>query len=585
MDTPTRGPWLAFPRVLWLSLLAALVLALPTVWLGFLSDDFGHLLILEGLPSLGSPYDLFRFASGDPATLKPLVDQGPYPWWTLPELKLVFWRPLSSALAVMDHALFGRDARGWHLHSVAWYLGMVAVLGALLRRFLPGAIGALALFLFAIDGSHFMVTGWLANRNALVAAVPALLGLWMHLEWRESHRPWALPLSLAGLAVGLLGGETALGLFAYVLAYELLGARGPIKERLRSIAPAALLGLGYLVLYKARGYGAYGSGSYMDPLGEPGRFLLGALEKLPVLLGALVLEVPADIWMASASVRPVLVGLGLLGLGMLALLVRAAWPSLTEDERRHSRWLFLGAALSLLPVMSTFPANRLLLVPSLGSLVAVAVVLVFAWRSRARGWRPRGVAAGASVLALTHLVLAPLLWPGMFLLFRQFGTQAEPIYQTVADELDYQRLPGQRVVLLPAPIPGFTLYLPMILATRGMPRPLAWWSLSMSMEPHVLTRTGPSSLELSLTRGHFLTNEFEKVFRSPNTHPLPAGSRVELQGMRVTVLEADAEGPTRLGFDFDLPLEDPSFVFLGWKDGQLRRTTPPPVGARVALSP
>ncbi len=68
--------------------------------------------------------------------------------------------------------------------------------------------------------------GWLANRNALVSTTAALLGLVMHLEWREARRPWALALSLVGFAVGLAAGETALGVLAYLLAYELLGARG-----------------------------------------------------------------------------------------------------------------------------------------------------------------------------------------------------------------------------------------------------------------------------------------------------------------------------------------------------------------------
>ncbi|MCY1073037.1 hypothetical protein [Archangium lansingense] len=583
MDTSSRGRWFAFPRILWLSLVAALVLTLPTAWIGFVSDDYVHLLILEGFPAPGTPWDLFRFAGGNPTELQRLMDEGPYPWWTLPELKLSFWRPLSSALAVMDHRLFGRNAVGWHLHSLAWYLGMVALYGALLRRFLPGAIGALALFLFAIDGAHFMVAGWIANRNALVAAVPALFGLWMHLEWREHHRPWALPLSLAGLAVGLLGGETALGLFAYVLAYELLGGRSGVKERLRSIAPAALLGLVYLVAYKLRGYGAYGSGSYMDPVGEPGRFLVGALARIPVLLGGLLLEVPADIWVAGEPVRPPLVVIGLFGLGLLVLLVRAAWPFLSEDERRHCRWLFLGAALSLLPVAATFPSNRLLLVPGLGGSVAVALVLVHAWRSRARGWRPRGVAAGAAVLALMHLVLAPLLWPLMTLAFWQGRVQLEPVAQTLERELDYQRLPQQRLVVLPMPVAMTSMYIPMVMATRGMPKPLAWWQLSLSPEPHVLTRTGPDSIELTLTRNQFLTSEFEGVFRGVSSHPLRQGAQVKLKGLTVTVLETNDKGPTRLGFTFDRPLEDPSFVFLRWKDDALRPFTPPPVGERVAL--
>jgi hypothetical protein len=29
------------------------------------------------------------------------------PWWTSPELKLAFFRPLASALVALDYALFG----------------------------------------------------------------------------------------------------------------------------------------------------------------------------------------------------------------------------------------------------------------------------------------------------------------------------------------------------------------------------------------------------------------------------------------------------------------------------------------------
>ena len=73
-----------------------------------------------------------------------------------------------------------------------------------------------------------------------------------------------------------------------------------------------------------------------------------------------------------------------------------------------------------------------------------------------------------------------------------------------------------------------------------------------------------------------------ELFRGPR-HPLRQGAQVKLQGMTVTVLEDNGKGPTRLGFTFDKPLEDPSFVFLRWKDGALRPFTPPPVGERVAL--
>ena len=120
------------------------------------------------------------------------------------------------------------------------------------------------------------------------------------------------------------------------------------------------------------------------------------------------------------------------------------------------------------------------------------------------------------------------------------------------------------------------------MATHGMPQPRAWWPLSMSPRPQQLTRTGPHTLELSISEGRYLTSEFEAVFRS-RAYPLPQGAQVELTGLKVTVLEADEEGPRRIGFEFDTPLDDPSFVFLSWNGGAMRPLAMPPVGERVAL--
>ncbi len=582
MENPSPKRWLDSSRAYWLTLLAALVLSLPTLGMGFALDDNIHLLILEGRWPLGSPFDLFRFAGGPAEGMRRIVQEGPYPWWTLPELKISFWRPLSSALAVLDHRLFGRNPVGYHLHSVVWHLGLVALFGALLRRFLPGALGALALLLFTVDDAHLLPVGWLANRNALVSTTLALGGLWLHLEWREARKSWALPLSLLALAVSLTAGETALGVFAYLLAYELLGARGTRAERLRALVPAAVLALAYLGLYKALGYGARGSTMYVDPVGEPVQYLSAALGRVPALAGGL-LGVPVDLWALSPSSRPVLVGMGLAGLALFMLLVRTSWHGLSEEERRHCRWLSAGAALSLLPVASTMPMGRLLLVPGLGASVLLAVVLLQAWRSRKQGWRPRGLVVAGGVLALLHLVLAPVSWPAMSMLIRQLGTSTEEMALKAQAELDLQRLPQQRVVLLDAKDMGVALYTPVMWALRDQPLPRAWWPLSLAPVSPILTRTGPASLELELPQGRFLASDIEQSLRGPE-HKLGVGARVELEGMRVTVLAADAEGPTRVGFEFDAPLEAPSLVFLQSRSDGLRRFTPPPVGTRLALS-
>ncbi|AKJ06827.1 hypothetical protein ATI61_105206 [Archangium gephyra] len=583
MDDSSSKRWFDSPRALWACLAVALVMGLSTLGIGFALDDNLHLLMFEGRWPLGSPMDLFRFAGGDAEGMRRIVQEGPYPWWTLPELKIAFWRPLASALETLDYRLFGRNAVGYHVHSVLWYLGVVALFGALLRRLIPGSLAVLALLLFAVDDAHLMPVGWISNRNALVSTALALVGLWMHLEWREAGKRWALPVSLLVLAVSLTAGESALGVFAYVLAYELSGARGTVAERLRAVAPAAVLAVAYLGVYKALGYGAYGSAMYLDPVAEPGRYLEAALGRVPALIGGL-LGVPVDLWGILLASRPALVGLGLAGLAVFVVLVRSAWPGLSEEERRHGRWLSVGALLSLLPVTSSMPMGRLLFVPSLGASVLLAVVLRHAWRSRARGWRPRGVAVAGAVLALFHLVLAPLSWPVLSMAIRQLGTGSVELAQKVRGELDPARIASQRVVVLEARDIGVLLYLPVHWALQGQALPRSWWPLAMVQESPIVTRTGPNSLALELPQGgHFLATEAEQTLRSPE-HMLKQGEQVKLEGMQVTVLAADAQGPTRLGFEFDVPLEDPSLVFLHWREGTLRRLTPPPEGTRVDLS-
>jgi hypothetical protein len=279
----------------------------------------------------------------------------------------------------------------------------------------------------------------------------------------------------------------------------------------------------------------------------------------------------------------VLVGVGLGGLALLMLLLRGAWPHLSAEERRHCRWLAAGAGLSLLPVASSMPMSRLLLVPSLGASVLLSVVLLQAWRAWKPGWRPRGVALAGGVLVLFHLVLAPLSWPAMTMAIRQLSAGTEQLAQQAAGELDLSRVASQRVVLLGARDPGVALYVPMFWALRGQPLPRSWWPLALVPEPTFLTRTGPVSFELTLPPGkHFLASEAEQSIRGP-AHRLDTGATVQLEGMRVTILAADAEGPTRLGFEFEVPLEDPSLVFLRFQDGALRRFTPPPVGERLAV--
>src|SRR5688572_20549122 len=106
-----RFPGTAARRVwLWAGCVAALA-SLPGLWVGFSSDDLSQRLMLEGRAP-GYTAGWFGLYDFTPPNLPPSVriEEGLLPWFTHPELKLRFFRPLSSATLGIDHALFGRNA-------------------------------------------------------------------------------------------------------------------------------------------------------------------------------------------------------------------------------------------------------------------------------------------------------------------------------------------------------------------------------------------------------------------------------------------------------------------------------------------
>ncbi len=546
---PTAG-WrglVTWPKARPWALALAAGLALPFCVAGIFMDDYFQLLLVEGafedvFP--GRRWSLFTFASGDPAELQYMIANGPFPWWALPELRFSFFRPLSSALANLDAALFGRSYVLHHLHSVAWHVGLVAVAATLYRRALgTSALGALALLLFATDDSHALAAGWLANRNALVATAPALLGVLAHVQWREGGGVRWVALSVVGMAVGLCGGESALGALAYLLAYELTVAPGSWPRRLASLLPAGVVLGAYVVAYRLTGSGAYGSEIYVDPLRDPAGFLGQAPAKALALVGSQFLGVTADLWLVMTALRPLLVGAGVVALGLVVALARRLGPTLDEPSRRGLTWLGVGGALALLPVLATFPLNRLLLMPSLGGAAFVAAVLWHGWAHPTDAllrW-------GARVFAVTVVGLGLLGWGTSWLMLGVGGkTQADTVLRSnVSDEA----LAG-RVLAFVAPDPAAAIYAPMVRQLHGKPKAQSWVTLSFAPYAHTLTRVDDATVDLDVVEGRLGETVFEQLMRS-SRFPLTVGLRVELQGLSVEVLSLDAGTPNKLRVRFE----------------------------------
>jgi len=571
-------------------------LVLPSLWAGFFADDYLQIGQLEGWSANPvSPVDLYSFVPRDRARVAALVDLGA-PYFLAPNLELRFLRPVSSALMALDHALWGRRPFPYHVHTLLWYAGLLAVVGALFRRAAPRSLALLAFLIFCLDDGHALSVTFIAARNAVVACALVWLGLGAHLRWRiHGWRAGSWFAPLLG-ALGLAAGEIGLGALAYLVAWEICERRPGWR---RALAPTALLVAGYFVVYRLVGAGARGSGAYLDPFGDPLGFFAELPARLLLLFGNLILRTPIDSAFFNDWLRTPLVAVGATAVVVVAFWLPRALRRLPPDEAAQVRWLGLGAAGALIAGTPGTLGDRLLFAAGLGGSVVVAALLRDAWQLlRAR--RARLLAAIALVsLGLPNIVIAAVALPGktvffarMFDGYRRLAREAEiaapvparavvvalddlfPLQLLAVRALEQERTPEELRPI--ARGEGATLGGPDRLGELGS------GILSMASAAHRLRRTAADTLELSTPEGTLLDGAWPSVFRARSL-PLPRGAVVRTSYMTATVLDDRAGRPTRVSFQFTRPLDDPSLIFLAFRDGGLRRLALPPIGGEIAF--
>lgn len=597
---------LAHPRWPWVAALVGVLLASPALWAGLQLDDHLH-RFLVGLHArgegLGPWWDLYAAAEGDPALTRARMDVGFSPWWTLPELRLRFLRPVSAATHYVEYAAWPDAAWLMHAQSLAWYGALVVVVGALLRRWLgPTWVAGLGTLLFAIDDAHATPVGWIAQRNALVSATLVVLVLVIHdRARRDGWRPgaWLGPIVLA-LALG--AGEGSVAALGYLGAHALLlepgravggGAEEAWARRaVRGVValwPYVGVVIAWRLAYDALGYGAEGSGVYLDPVREPAAFLAALPERMAALGLSQLAWPAADAWAvgapawggARAVAAAVLVLLVLVG-ASASEEVNCANSAMASNARQGSLVAFLGAALSLVPAAAVVPGDRMLLLVGVGGSAAVARVIAVAFGEDRRGWSwPRPLAAVLTPLLLAiHGVLAPLALP------REVAALSPELEEhqraAVASLPADPALARQDLVIVNAP-PTFVSSTLWLLRwgdpERALPRRLR--CLGSTFAPVVVQRPDAHTLVLQPVGG-YLGDPFTANARG-RAHPFAVGDRVVLDGWSVEMMGVAHERPTVVRIRFDVPLEDPSLRWVVWQGDRFVPFVPPAPGRSLAI--
>jgi hypothetical protein len=575
--------------------------AAPTLWAGWgVEDDVMHRakLLSASLPEALTGLYVFL----DPNGSTQLVGLDTVPWWALDAVRVSFFRPLAALTLWLDYQLWPNSAVLMHAHSALWYGGACALATLLYRRVMGRTlVGGLAAFLFAVCATHLNCVVSLAARNAVLALFFGLLTLVFHDRWRRGGWRAGGAFALLGLALALLSAEAGLATTAYLGAYALCLERGRWYRRLGSLVPYGIVVVAWRAAYQVMGYGAWGSGFYLDPLRDPLRFAAAVLERGPVLLMSLwslpdpgiyaILSVWAGrvFWLAAVL--------------FMAFVGAMLFPLLRKN--RAARFWGLGMLLAVIPACAiSMPTGRLLVFVSVGAMGLMAQFIGgllerSAWLPAHGAWRVPATALTVFLVGL-HAVVFPALLPCV-------QTFMEPFVSTVTDLGPLPGVEDQQVVIVNVPSPGQLIYVPSLREVREQPAPARIRMLSPGSFAVDVTRVDAYTLVIRPERGYLAPTGMgaaENQTVLPLLHSaygyqrgddffrgdgfsLALGQSVDLDGMRAEVISLTGDGrPAEARIRFAVPLDDPSLVWLQWDWGTQTYVpfSPPSVGETAHIS-
>ena len=555
---------------------------MPSATSGLLVDDHAHagFILQHLLQAHAGWWDLFNTCcrEGTPSVSERIA-LGMLPWWTDPHLSMALFRPLSVATQYLDYLLWPNAPVLMHLHNMAWYAAIVALVGAFYRGMMGGGIAALALLMYAVAASHAEGAAWIADRNTVMSAAFALAALVSYDRLRRAAwRPgaWIAPLALL---LGLASGEGAIAAWGYLVPYALWIDRGPAGKRALPLAPMAVVTLGWCILYRKLGYGVHGGGWYRDPFDAPRFFLMRRVpDALPGILreeflpGASAARAWPFVFVTPWAFRITLA---------VCVLTLPLWLLMLVRRREIAFWSFALFA-SALPICAIGVAPRLFFLSSVASFALIAEVLGQLWTlARApalRGGWPLRMAALllAGAWLAVHGPLALALAPHAY----RANVDFEQLFVTSAQRLPaFDRAKVDTLFVLNTPNYLVTQASPAYALSRPWPSKL--YVLGATFMPVRISR--PDAFTVRLTPlGGYLLEPVSQFVRAPEV-PFSPGQTIQVGPLTARVEEVMPDGrPAAMSFRSE-QLAAANQLWVAWYGDRYHAIPLPRVGTDVDI--
>ncbi|MGH1341630.1 MAG: hypothetical protein ACRBN8_08780 [Nannocystales bacterium] len=503
---------------------------------GLFLDDFALLARLDGWQN-GVPgaswWDLYVLGAYD----ERLRFSGLLPWWTAEGIQLHFFRPVAAASHALDVQLWAGRPWMMHLHSALWLSAATVAGRSLYSQFMGSRLSTISAAVFATSFVHAWPVGWIANRNALIALTFGALAVRAYVRARERAKtPWQAALCLL---LSLLSSEAGLACFAYVGAYEVTRGRAHPKRRPLALVMVVAVAAGWRLVYSQTGFGAVGSGAYIDPLHSPGAFAGLVPERGGAVLRYLL-----------SPTQGLSVGDSTTHLVLEVALLAVAVPVLWYGFREKNRFWLLGALLALVPMLTSIAQPRLLGPSVLGFAPLVAGTLAAAWNTRQTLGRMLALALG-----IVHLGVSPFAASRIVAdagLSEGLGVRASG--------LQLGDLRGTNLIILSAPTLMVAQEVNAARVRSGLSVPSFTWILAVG--DATLGRRGCCTVVARDAEGLF--RERGAALYRGHQVPFAVGDRVKTLAFEAEVVSAENGLATEVAFTFGGPLRSKQYVLAQW---------------------
>ncbi|XP_053599807.1 protein O-mannosyl-transferase TMTC1-like [Plodia interpunctella] len=343
------------------------------------------------------------------------------------------YRPLTTLSFRLNYALFGFSPWWWHACNVALHAAccvLVARTGALVAR-LQRPFAALAALLFAVHPIHTEAVAGVVGRADVLACVFFLCSLLLYHGSTGRHRVWA---SILLAALSMLAKETGLTVLLFNIAFDLYRCWSPLSRISSAIkcrwrgdsmwGRVARVLAALAVLVSVRLALLQGSLPSFSPQDNPPAFHSSFIVRLMTFcyLAAFNWWLLLCPWWLSHDWQmgsiPLVTGAwdprNLLTCAAIFTLVTLSYRCLIDLELQRHSPVVVGLMLLVIPYLPAsnllvtvgfVVAERVLYIPSVGSVILTAYGVELLWRRANSRWVLFLAAASlvASGVARTHL--------------------------------------------------------------------------------------------------------------------------------------------------------------------------------------